>query len=119
SHNLYSSALPQLVALKHGEKTQPAGMKIQGALLTKLGIDPRSISLESGAGGGNGDRVSPRATVQLLQAMRKRDDWAMFEAALPVLGVDGTLATVLAKDSPARGKAKGKTGTYPDETRLR
>lgn len=118
SHNLYSSALPQLVALKHGQRTQPAGMRIQGQLLGKLGVDVKAISLESGAGGGDGDRVSPRTTVQLLQGMRKRDDWATYEAALPVLGVDGTLATVVGKDSPARGKVKGKTGTYTDENHL-
>jgi D-alanyl-D-alanine carboxypeptidase/D-alanyl-D-alanine-endopeptidase (penicillin-binding protein 4) len=118
SHNLHASALPQLVALKHGQNSQPAGMRVQGRVLGKLGVDVKSISLESGAGGGDGDRVSPRTTVQLLQAMRKRDDWATFEAALPVLGVDGTLATVVGKDSPARGKVKGKTGTYTDENRL-
>jgi serine-type D-Ala-D-Ala carboxypeptidase/endopeptidase (penicillin-binding protein 4) len=118
SHNLHSSALPQLVALKHGERTQPAGMRIQGRVLGKLGVDVKSISLESGAGGGDGDRVSPRTTVQLLQGMRKRDDWPTFEAALPVLGVDGTLATAVSKDSPARGKVKGKTGTYTDSNHL-
>ena len=37
----------------------------------------------------------------------------MFHAALPVLGVDGTLADV-AKTGPARGKVRGKTGTYID-----
>ena len=35
-----------------------------------------------------------------------------------MLGVDGTLATVVGKDSPARGKVQGKTGTYTDENRL-
>jgi D-alanyl-D-alanine carboxypeptidase/D-alanyl-D-alanine-endopeptidase (penicillin-binding protein 4) len=50
--------------------------------------------------------------------MRKRDDWGTFEAALPVLGEDGTLATVVAKDSPARGKVRGKTGTYTDANLL-
>src|SRR5262249_21172728 len=65
-------------------------------------------------GGGNGDRVTPRATVQLLQAMAKRPDWPAYKAALPVLGVDGTLADVLPADSSARGKVFGKTGTYGD-----
>src|SRR5262249_29492791 len=45
-------------------------------------------------------------------------DWASFEAALPVLGVDGTLATVVDSKSPARGKVKGKTGTYTDRNLL-
>jgi D-alanyl-D-alanine carboxypeptidase/D-alanyl-D-alanine-endopeptidase (penicillin-binding protein 4) len=118
SHNLYASELPLLLAVKHGERTQPAGMRVQGNVLAKLGVDIKSISLESGAGGGNGDKVSPRATVQLLQALRKRPDWPAFEAALPVLGVDGTLASVIDKDSPARGKVKGKTGTYTDRNLL-
>jgi D-alanyl-D-alanine carboxypeptidase/D-alanyl-D-alanine-endopeptidase (penicillin-binding protein 4) len=118
SHNLYASALPLLLAVKHGRRTLEAGMRLEGQALAKLGVGVKSISLESGAGGGNGDRVTPRATVQLLQAMRKRDDWASFEAALPVLGVDGTLATVVDSNSPARGKVKGKTGTYTDRNLL-
>jgi D-alanyl-D-alanine carboxypeptidase/D-alanyl-D-alanine-endopeptidase (penicillin-binding protein 4) len=118
SHNLYASALPLLLAVKHGRRSLEAGMRLEGQALAKLGVDIKSISLESGAGGGNGDRVTPRATVQLLQAMRKRDDWASFEAALPVLGVDGTLASVVDSNSPARGKVKGKTGTYTDRNLL-
>jgi D-alanyl-D-alanine carboxypeptidase/D-alanyl-D-alanine-endopeptidase (penicillin-binding protein 4) len=31
--------------------------------------------------------------------------------ALPILGVDGTLADAVSKDSPARGKVRAKTGT--------
>ncbi len=113
SHNLYASTLPLLLAVKHGQRSQPQGMRLQGKLLAKLGVDIQSISLESGAGGGNGDKVTPRATVQLLQAMRKRADWASYEAGLPILGTDGTLAAI-SKDSPARGKVRGKTGTYTD-----
>ncbi len=30
---------------------------------------------------------------------------------LPVLGVDGTLASAVKSDSPAKGKVRGKTGT--------
>jgi D-alanyl-D-alanine carboxypeptidase/D-alanyl-D-alanine-endopeptidase (penicillin-binding protein 4) len=89
-------------------------MRVQGKLLAKLGVDVETISLESGAGGGNGDRVTPRATVQLLQLMRKHKDWPAYEAGLPVLGVDGTLARVAVKDSKAKGKVLGKTGTYTD-----
>jgi D-alanyl-D-alanine carboxypeptidase/D-alanyl-D-alanine-endopeptidase (penicillin-binding protein 4) len=117
SHNLYASTLPLLLAVKHGQRTQPEGMRLEGKVLAKLGVDIKSISLESGAGGGNGDKVTPRATVQLLQAMRKRDDWARYEEGLPILGTDGTLAAI-SKDSPARGKVRGKTGTYTDANLL-
>jgi D-alanyl-D-alanine carboxypeptidase/D-alanyl-D-alanine-endopeptidase (penicillin-binding protein 4) len=115
SHNLYASALPLLVGLKAGKRTLRDGMRQQGKVLAELGVDVKGISLETGAGGGNGDRVTPRATVALLASLAKRPDWATFKAALPVLGVDGTLARAVGPDSPARGKVWGKTGTYGDD----
>jgi D-alanyl-D-alanine carboxypeptidase/D-alanyl-D-alanine-endopeptidase (penicillin-binding protein 4) len=118
SHNLYASELPLLVAVKHGKKTLAEGMRLEGKALARLGVDVAGISLESGAGGGNADRVTPRATVRLLQGLRKRADWVRFEAALPVLGVDGTLADAVDRGSPARGKVRGKTGTYADHNLL-
>jgi D-alanyl-D-alanine carboxypeptidase/D-alanyl-D-alanine-endopeptidase (penicillin-binding protein 4) len=118
SHNLYASTLPLLLAAREGKRTMRDGMRQQRKLLAELGVDVASISLESGAGGGNGDRVTPRATVQLLRAIARRPDFAVFKEALPVLGVDGTLADVLPEDSPARGKAWAKTGTYGDSDLL-
>ena len=115
SHNLYASMMPLLLAANHDKRTLPDGLQLEGEVLAKLGVDVKEIALESGAGGGIADRVSPRVTVQLLQQMAKRPDWPVFKAALPVLGVDGTLADVVASDSPARGKVFGKTGTYGDE----
>lgn len=113
SHNLYASTLPLLLVEK-GLATVESGLRREGEILTKLGVDVKEISLESGAGGGDADRVSPKVTVQLLQKLRERADFATFKAALPILGVDGTLATVVEKDSPARGKVFAKTGTYVD-----
>jgi serine-type D-Ala-D-Ala carboxypeptidase/endopeptidase (penicillin-binding protein 4) len=118
SHNLYASALPLLLASSNGKRTLLDGMGQQGKILKDLGVDVNTISLESGAGGGDADKVTPRATVQLLRAMRKRSDFPVFRAALPVLGVDGTLADVVGKDSPARGKVWAKTGTYTDSDLL-
>jgi D-alanyl-D-alanine carboxypeptidase/D-alanyl-D-alanine-endopeptidase (penicillin-binding protein 4) len=112
SHNLYASTLPMLLAAKEGKRTLPDGLKIQRAALAKLGVDVKTISFGGGAGGAGADHVTPRATVQLLQAMAKRADFNFYEAALPVLGVDGTLADAVNAGSPARGAVKAKTGTY-------
>jgi D-alanyl-D-alanine carboxypeptidase/D-alanyl-D-alanine-endopeptidase (penicillin-binding protein 4) len=114
SHNLYASILPLLLAVKEGKRTLPEGMRAERKALAGLGVDVASISLESGAGGGDGDRVTPRATVQLLQALAKRPDFPAFKAGLPVLGVDGTLVDAVPSDSPARGHVWAKTGTYGD-----
>ena len=112
SHNLHASTLPLLVAAHHGERTLGQGLLLEGKLLKGLGIAPESISFGGGAGGARADLVSPRAAVTLLQAMAKRPDFPVYEAALPVLGRDGTLAKAVPQDSPARGHARAKTGTY-------
>lgn len=112
SHNLHASTLPMLLAVKHGETTLDAGLRREGAALKALGVDTGTISFGGGAGGARGDLVTPKATVELLKAMAKRDDFAAFEAALPILGRDGTLAQAVSADSPARGHARAKTGTF-------
>jgi D-alanyl-D-alanine carboxypeptidase/D-alanyl-D-alanine-endopeptidase (penicillin-binding protein 4) len=86
-------------------------MRMQHAILDDLGVPVQSISFGGAAGGERSDNVTPRATVALLQAMRKRPDWPTYRAALPVLGVDGTLVDVVASSSPAKGKVMAKTGT--------
>jgi serine-type D-Ala-D-Ala carboxypeptidase/endopeptidase (penicillin-binding protein 4) len=111
SHNLYASALPGLIAATDGKTTLEAGLKRQGEILKELGVDLRAISFGGGAGGASADHVSARATVQVLQGMRKRPEWEAYKAALPVLGVDGTLSETVGADSPAKGKAFAKTGT--------
>jgi D-alanyl-D-alanine carboxypeptidase/D-alanyl-D-alanine-endopeptidase (penicillin-binding protein 4) len=112
SHNLHASTLPLLVAAHHGETTEAQGLRRQGRILKELGVDVATIAFGGGAGGARADLVTPRATVALLRAMAARPDYPGFEAALPVLGRDGTLAKAVDPDSPARGHARAKTGTY-------
>jgi D-alanyl-D-alanine carboxypeptidase/D-alanyl-D-alanine-endopeptidase (penicillin-binding protein 4) len=112
SHNLHASTLPLLIAAHHGETTLEAGLKREGAILKGLGIDTATISFGGGAGGSRADLVTPRATVALLRAMARRPEYRAYDAALPLLGRDGTLAKSVAADSPARGHVRAKTGTY-------
>ena len=111
SHNLYASTLPLLLAVKQGKRTLAEGFRLQRKFLTDLGIDGNSMTFASGAGGANADAVTPQASVQLLRELSKRSDFKVFHAALPVLGVDGTLVDAVSADSPAKGKVQGKTGT--------
>ena len=73
------------------------------------------IVLTNGAGAGTENRLSPRATVALLDALRRtlasmgRD----LTAVLPVSGIDpGTLRERLLAAPAGRGIVVGKTGTY-------
>jgi serine-type D-Ala-D-Ala carboxypeptidase/endopeptidase (penicillin-binding protein 4) len=118
SHNLHASTLPLLLAARHGERTLAPGLRRQGQILKSLGVEPRTISFGGGAGGARADLASPRATVNLLRAMASRPEFAVYDAALPILGRDGTLAKAVAQDSPARGHAHAKTGTFYVENEL-
>jgi serine-type D-Ala-D-Ala carboxypeptidase/endopeptidase (penicillin-binding protein 4) len=111
SHNLHASTLPLLIAARHGERKLAAGLRRQHDFLAKAGIDVEAISFGGGAGGDRADYTSPRVTVQLLRYMATRPDFAAYHDGLPILGVDGTLASAVPKDSPARGKFHAKTGT--------
>ncbi|MEO6809501.1 MAG: D-alanyl-D-alanine carboxypeptidase/D-alanyl-D-alanine-endopeptidase [Isosphaeraceae bacterium] len=112
SQNLHASTLPLLIAAQHGETTAEAGLRREGALLKQLGVDVTTISFAGGAGGERADLVTPKATVALLRAMAQRPDFHAYEAALPVLGRDGTLTKHVSRESPVRGHARAKTGTY-------
>ncbi len=111
SHNLHASTLPLLVAAKHGKRTLDDGLRLQHDFLKKAGVEVETISFGGGAGGSRADYTTPHATVQLLRYMATRPDFAVYEAALPILGVDGTLHDTVKPDSPARGKVRAKTGT--------
>ncbi len=118
SHNLHASTLPLLLATRHKKRTLDDGLRLQAAFLAKAGVDVATISFGGGAGGDRGDYVTPAATVALLRHMYKHRDFTAYREALPVLGVDGTLAKAVRADSPARGKVRAKTGTYTVGNRL-
>ncbi len=113
SHNLHASTLPLLLAARHGDRTLEAGLRRQRDILKDLGIPTRAISFGGGAGGDRADLATPRATVALLRAMAARPEFSAFEAALPILGRDGTLARAVAADSPARGMPARRRAPTP------
>lgn len=118
SHNLHASTLPVLLALADGKTTLTDGLQVQGKLLGQLGVKPEAVSFGGGAGGARSDLVTPRATVDLLIAMMPRPSFQAWYAAMPILGRDGTLAKSVDANSPARGHARAKTGTYYVENEL-
>jgi D-alanyl-D-alanine carboxypeptidase/D-alanyl-D-alanine-endopeptidase (penicillin-binding protein 4) len=111
SHNLHAGMMPLHLAARHGERTLSAGLERQGKFLASLGVDVDGLSFGGGAGGDRADYVTPRATVQLLTAMSHAPYFAAYRDALPILGVDGTLASAVEENSPARGRVRAKTGT--------
>lgn len=78
--------------------------------LDRLGIPAEEVHLEEGSGLSRNNLVTPRAVVALLRAMHRHPAGKVFEAALPVAGVDGTLAGRM-KGTRAEGRVRAKTGT--------
>jgi len=114
SHNLHTNTLVPLIAAKNGKKTFEEGLELEKSFIESAGINTTSLSLGGGAGGATSDLISPVAAAKLLRYMNTADYYQTYRDALPILGVDGTLATTVKPDSPARGKVQAKTGTLID-----
>lgn len=111
SHNMGADTLIYLMAVHKGKNEFQEGMAIEGEFLKKAGVDIDSISIGDGEGGVVADKISPRAAVKLLKYMSTHKDFEAYYIALPIMGVDGTLATAASKESPIVGKVRAKTGT--------
>ncbi len=111
SHNLHASMLPLLVgALKGGSGDRFAGYRLIHDELAKGGVPVDGVVLMSGSGGGRADSLSARFLVDLLSWYSRRKDFPSFHAALPVGGVDGTLATHFTSPK-LKERVQAKTGT--------
>jgi D-alanyl-D-alanine carboxypeptidase/D-alanyl-D-alanine-endopeptidase (penicillin-binding protein 4) len=111
SHNLGADLVPLLLAVRNNEKTFVQGMRLLGNfIIQEVKISPDAFVFIDGAGGDE-NRLTPKAEIQLLEYMRKQPSlFRNFFNALPILGVDGSLAD-FGKTSHVVGKVHAKTGT--------
>ncbi len=112
SHNLGADLVPLLLASQQGKKTFNEGMVLLGDFVTqKAGISPDAFVFIDGAGG-NENRLTPQAEVQLLEYVHKQPSsrFKRYFDALPILGVDGSLED-FAKGTKAVNKVHAKPGT--------
>ena len=110
SHNLGANLGVCLLAVREGSRDCADGFPAMRSFLTQAGVDTSQLALSDGRGGDPADRATPVAVTQMLRYWVARPDFDTFRQALPILGVDGSLADV-AVDTPARGKVFAKTGT--------
>jgi len=115
SHNLGASLLPLWIGQKQGHSTVALGVHDEGEALQEIGVNTEAISFAGGAGGTRSDMVTPQSVLELLHGVRKQEFFPFYHDALPILGVDGTLADAIEPSSPARGKIYAKTGTHVAE----
>jgi len=111
SQNLYAETLLRALSAHTGTGTAQAGQKIVREVLTGWGVPPDGYVLADGSGLSRYNYVTADTLVRILRQMAADTRHAAaFEATLPVVGKDGTLARRM-RSTRAEGNVKAKTGS--------
>ena len=114
SLNLGANTALSLFGVTQQQRTVQGALAAERERLTgKFGVTGDQFDFPTNGSGTPDSRAAPRAIVQLLTAMSTKPTAEQFRNALPIMGVDGSLATS-GTDLPARGKVRAKTGTTVD-----
>ena len=95
---------------QRGVGSAAAGRAVVDSLVRVWGLNPRQLSMADGSGLSRYNLVAPDLLIGLLQHMERSPHFDVWYAALPVAGVDGTLAGRL-RGTPAANNVHAKTGT--------
>jgi len=93
-----------------GDGSADSARAVGARTLASFGVAPDDIAYRDGSGLSRHDYLTPRAVVQVLDAMRRSPWFEVYRNALPLAGVDGTIANRM-KGTAAAGNAQAKTGT--------
>jgi D-alanyl-D-alanine carboxypeptidase/D-alanyl-D-alanine-endopeptidase (penicillin-binding protein 4) len=108
SQNWFAELLVKTLGREvRGEGSWAAGLAVEREFLTRVvGIDSAEFVLRDGSGLSDGNRVTPRALVQLLDYVRRTPRQAIVRRALPLSAAqEGSLRSRLT-DLPGRVAAK-------------
>ncbi|HEV2862492.1 MAG TPA: D-alanyl-D-alanine carboxypeptidase/D-alanyl-D-alanine-endopeptidase [Pyrinomonadaceae bacterium] len=121
SQNLYTElllrTLGKAAATDSKQRSDRAGIDAVRAFLRRAGIEDGRVQMLDGSGLSRADLVTADATLQLLVYMNRHPSGAVFRAALPIAGVDGTLRNRM-RGTPAQNNVRAKTGTLSSSNTL-
>ena len=110
SQNQIAEVLFRTLALTAtGVGTPDSARAVVERQLSDWGVRTDARAVRDGSGLSRHDYITPRALVQILDAMRRSPGFSVFHDALPVAGADGTLSNRMR--SFAQGRVHAKTGT--------
>jgi D-alanyl-D-alanine carboxypeptidase/D-alanyl-D-alanine-endopeptidase (penicillin-binding protein 4) len=111
SQNQIAEILFKTLALeKTGVGVADSARRVVERQLLAWGAQPDGFAVRDGSGLSRRDYVTPETIVRVLDAMRTSPDFPVWYDALPVAGVDGTIAARM-KGTPAERNVHAKTGT--------
>ncbi|MGW6914380.1 D-alanyl-D-alanine carboxypeptidase/D-alanyl-D-alanine endopeptidase [Kitasatospora sp. NPDC054939] len=113
SHNLGANLGICLMAVATGSHQCADGFAPVNGFLRQAGIDPTKVQLLDGRGGNPVDRVTPGVENEILHYWQGTAEADRFREALPIMGVDGSLASACdgCPTCPGKGKVWAKPGT--------
>jgi D-alanyl-D-alanine carboxypeptidase/D-alanyl-D-alanine-endopeptidase (penicillin-binding protein 4) len=119
SLNLGANLSLMLFGLAHGERTIDGALAVERRTLEdRMGLRADAFDFPTNGSGSPDSQATPRATVQLLTEIAKSDVAQDYRVALPILGVDGSLAHS-GGSLPAKGHVFAKTGTTLADDQLK
>lgn len=110
SDNLHAALMPYTWAVylaKAKNGYLKSGFALEARMLSSAGLDLNQAAQYDGYGGAY---FTPDFMVHYLAWVRGQSWFRYLIRGLPIMGIDGTLASIQTK-SPARGKVSAKTGT--------
>ena len=110
SLNLGANLALSLFGVEQGARTVDTALAAERQALIDLGIPGDQFQFPTNGSGTPDSEASPQALVDMLVDMSGTADAELFRNALPIMGVDGSLATS-GTDLPAKGHVYAKTGT--------
>lgn len=111
SQNLHAEMLLRTLSrvLNH-QGTLKDGLDILNGFTQKIGIAPEAVQFAGGSGLSRETLVTPDAVMKLLKSNAREPWFQAFYDALPIAGVDGTLADRF-HNTPLQGRIHAKTGS--------
>ena len=111
SQNQLGELLFHALALERTGVGDPdSARRVMERQLVAWGADSTGFAVRDGSGLSRHNYVSPETIVRILATMKNRPDFRTFFDALPLAGVDGTIASRM-KGTAAEGNVHAKTGT--------
>ncbi len=111
SQNQIGEVLLRTVGLERtGVGTADSGLAVVSRQLASWGIPRDGYILHDGSGLSRADLVSPETLVRILDRMQSSPDFSVYYYALPIAGVDGTIARRM-RGTPAANNVHAKTGS--------
>lgn len=117
SYNIGADTSILLYGVTQGADDMQSALAVERRnLQTNYGISPSQYVFFDGSGGGDTTAINGAVT-HMLAEMHTRPTFPEYFASFPILGVDGSLATVTDFESdstlaPAKGQVHAKTGTF-------